>query len=110
MTAYAVGQLRGVRRNQGIVDYLHGIDATLAPFNGHFIVHGGRKIHLEGRTDDDLIIIAFPTLSAARSWYASPAYQALIPLRQQGAEGEVFIIEGVEEGHRAASILGGVQP
>lgn len=105
MTAYAVGLLRNVRLNDGIVAYLRGIDATLEPFGGRFIIHGGRKEVMEGAPSDDLIAISFPTMEAARSWYASPAYQALIGLRTQGAEGDVFLIQGVDATHRATDIL-----
>ncbi|MDZ4312807.1 MAG: DUF1330 domain-containing protein [Cypionkella sp.] len=107
MTAYAVAHLHNVTVNQGILDYLHGIDATLAPFEGHFIIHGGPREQLEGQSGGDLIVIAFPTITAARKWYASAAYKALIPLRQQGSEGEVFLIEGVDANHRATDILAG---
>jgi uncharacterized protein (DUF1330 family) len=31
-----------------IVAYVEAIDATLAPFNGRFLVHGGEKTILEG--------------------------------------------------------------
>lgn len=110
MTAYAIGQLRNVDLNQGIVDYLRGIDASLAPFDGRFIIHGGRKEALEGQPVDDLIVIAFPSLEAARGWYASPAYQALIPLRRQGAEGEIYLMDGVDADHRATDILTGSPP
>ena len=106
MTAYAVGQLRDVQVNDGIVDYLHGIDATLEPFGGHFIIHGGGRETLEGSPTDDLIVIAFPSKAAARAWYASPAYQALIPLRLQGAKGDVYLMDGVGQEHRATDILG----
>ncbi|MCZ0962662.1 DUF1330 domain-containing protein [Paracoccus benzoatiresistens] len=105
MSAYAIGQLRNVRLNEGVVAYLHGIDATLGPFGGCFIIHGGPKEILEGTPRNDLVVIAFPTIEAARAWYASPAYQALIPLRTQGAEGEIFLIQGVDEAHRATDIL-----
>lgn len=107
MTTYAVGQLRDVQMNDGIVDYLQRIDATLEPFKGHFIIHGGPREVLEGRPIDDLIVIAFPTKAAARAWYASPAYQALIPLRVQGATGDIYLIDGVGRGHRATDILRG---
>jgi hypothetical protein len=50
-------------------------------------------------------VIAFPDANAARAWYASPAYQALLPLRRRNAEGEVFLIAGVREDHRAMDIL-----
>jgi uncharacterized protein (DUF1330 family) len=31
-------------------------------------------------------VIRFPSIEASRSWFHSPAYQALVPLRQQAAE------------------------
>lgn len=105
MTAYAVGQLRNVTVNDGIIAYLERIDATLAPFHGRFIIHGGAKEVLEGQSGDDLIVIAFPTLAAARDWYMSAEYQSLIPLRTQGAQGDVFLIQGVDEHHLATDIL-----
>lgn len=105
MTAYAIAHLRDVTLNQGIVDYLRGIDATLEPFDGRFIIHGGQKDEVEGGFADDLIVISFPNLGAARDWYKSAAYQVLVPLRKQGADGEVFLIEGVDRDHKATDIL-----
>ncbi len=106
MTSYAIGHLRSVDMGPDIVAYLEGIDATLAPFDGRFIIHGGDKEHLEGAFLGDLIVIAFPTLEAARGWYASAAYRAILPLRAANAQGDVFLIDGVDEDHRAADILG----
>ena len=34
----------------------------------------------------DIVVIRFPSAAAASGWFASPAYQALIPLREQAAE------------------------
>lgn len=48
MTHYAIANLSKVRMGAGNVEYLERIDATLAPFDGHFIVHGGEPEHLEG--------------------------------------------------------------
>ena len=39
--SYAVGLLQDVRMGPAIIEYLERIDATLAPFDGHFVVHGG---------------------------------------------------------------------
>ncbi|KAA2211558.1 DUF1330 domain-containing protein [Teichococcus oryzae] len=105
MTCYAIGLLHDVRMGADIVTYLEGIDATLAPFGGRFLIHGGPCEVLEGSGGSDLIVIAFPDRAAARSWYGSPAYQALLPLRRCNARGEVFLIDGVEEGHQATDIL-----
>jgi hypothetical protein len=38
MSAYAVGHLRNIQMGPGIIAYLQGIDATLAPFQGRFII------------------------------------------------------------------------
>jgi uncharacterized protein (DUF1330 family) len=105
MTCYAIGLLHGVRMGADIITYLEGIDATLIPFGGRFLIHGGPREMLEGSSERDLIVIAFPDRAAARAWYGSPAYQALLPLRRRNARGEVFLIDGVEEGHHAADIL-----
>lgn len=105
MTCYAIGHLRNIDMSPEITAYLHAIDATLAPHEGQFIIHGGRKHPLEGTFTDDLIVIAFPDLARAEAWYASPAYQEILPLRADNAEGEVFLIEGVDKDHRATDLL-----
>jgi uncharacterized protein (DUF1330 family) len=82
MTGYAIGHLRNVNMGSDIVAYLETIDATLAPFQGRFIIHGGEKEQLEGTFPGDLIVIAFPDRQAASAWYASPAYQAILSKQQ----------------------------
>ncbi|MHA6688367.1 DUF1330 domain-containing protein [Mesorhizobium sp. A556] len=105
MTSYAIGHLRNVRMGPDIVAYLETIDATLAPFQGRFIIHGGEKEQLEGSFPDDLVVIAFPDLQAARAWYGSPAYRAILAKRTGNSQGDIFLIDGVDEDHRATDIL-----
>ncbi|CTQ45064.1 DUF1330 domain-containing protein [Roseibium aggregatum] len=105
MTCYAIGHLREIEMGPDIVAYLEGIDATLAPFDGRFIIHGGEKHQLEGAFQGDLIAIAFPDRVRAEAWYASPAYRTILPLRLNKAVGEVFLIEGVEADHKATDVL-----
>ncbi|WBU60981.1 DUF1330 domain-containing protein [Paracoccus albus] len=105
MTCYAIGRLRNVEMGAEIVAYLEAIDATLAPFEGHFIIHGGKKHMLEGTFVGDLIVIVFPDNAKAQAWYTSSAYQHIKALRTKNAEGEVFLIDGVDADHRAADIL-----
>ena len=107
MTAYAVAHLRDVRVGAWIVDYLGRIDATLAPFGGRFLVHGGDKTVLEGSWPGDLVVIGFPDLERAQAWYASADYRAIVKLRTDHAGGDVVLVEGVSEDHRATDILDG---
>ncbi len=105
MTAYAVGHLTKVEMGPEIADYLRCIDATLAPFGGRFLIHGGPVEKLEGNWTGDLIVIAFPDRRHAKDWYESDAYQAILPLRNRNSIGHVFLTDGVKEGHRATDVI-----
>lgn len=105
MAAYAVAHLRDVKIGAEIVEYLKRIDATLAPFGGHYVVHGVRPTVLEGDWQGDLIVIGFPDRARAEAWYNSPAYREIIALRRDNSAGEVILVDGVEDGHRATDIL-----
>jgi uncharacterized protein (DUF1330 family) len=105
MKAYAIAHLRSVDQNQEIVRYLERIDATLEPFGGRFIVHGGQADVREGEWPGDLIVIEFPDRNSATGWYESPAYQEILPLRTDNSEGAAIIIEGVPRDHRATDVL-----
>jgi uncharacterized protein (DUF1330 family) len=90
-----------------IVEYLERIDATLEPFAGRFLVHGGEIEVLEGVWPGHLIIIEFPDRARARGWYESNAYQRILPLRTNNSEADVVLADGVPEGHRATDVLAG---
>lgn len=105
MTAYAIAYLRDVDFGDAIIDYLSRIDATLAPFGGHFLVHGGEIDGVEGEWDGDVIVIEFPDRTAARGWYDSTAYQEILPLRTEHSTGVAAIVGGVPTGYQATDGL-----
>jgi uncharacterized protein (DUF1330 family) len=105
MASYAVGILQDVKMGPPIVEYLERIDATLAPFDGHFIVHGGVPTMLEGTSPGTLIVIEFPDGARAEGWYASSAYRDILPLRTGNSSSTVFLIDGVDRDHRATDVL-----
>lgn len=106
MTAYAVAVIHETRFGPEIKEYLQRIDATLAPFSGKYLVHGGPYVPLEGVWSGDLVVIEFPSMEQARGWYESDAYGAIRPLRTRHTLGEVLLVQGVPEGHKGADILG----
>ena len=83
MAAYAVAHLREVKFGPEIAEYLRRIDETLVPFQGRFLIHGGRAHVLEGVWHGDLIVIEFPSLARARAWYESPGYRATAMLAKR---------------------------
>lgn len=105
MPSYAIGHLRNVVMGPPIVEYLRRIDATLEPFGGRFVIHGAAPEVLEGSWTGDLVVIEFPDLERARAWYRSDAYRQIIPLRAEHSEGEIILVDGVLEPHRATDIL-----
>ena len=105
MPAYAVAHMRQVTMGPAIVEYLERIDATLAPFGGRFLVHGGDADVVEGTWHGYLIVIEFPDRGAAHDWYRSAAYQEILALRTDNSRSDIILIEGVESGHRATDVL-----
>ena len=106
MTAYAVAHMRQATMGPQIVEYLQRIDATLAPFGGRFLVHGGDVEVVENDWPGHLIVIEFPDRQQVREWYNSPAYQAIVALRTDNSQSDVIFIDGVDHPHRATDVLG----
>jgi len=106
MTTYALAHLRNVTMGPDIIAYLEGIDATLAPFGGKFVLHGdGNKRVLEGSFSGDVIMLSFPDRKAAEGWYGSEAYRTILPLRTLNSDGDVLLIDSVDDDHKATDIL-----
>ena len=42
-----------------------------------------------------IVIIEFPSMQAAKAWYASPEYAPLLALRKRASNGDLFAVEGV---------------
>ena len=105
MTAYAIAHLRDVDVNAEIVDYIKLIDETLVPFGGRFLIHGVTPEVMEEPWEGDFVVIAFPDIDAARNWYVSPGYQAILPLRTRNSRSAALIIDGVPDDYRATDFL-----
>ena len=105
MAGYAVGILNNVVIGQPIVTYLERIDETLAPFGGHFVVHGAEPIVKEGAHPGTVVVIEFPDVTSAAAWYDSAAYQAIVGLRTESSDSVVFLLDGVDADHRATDVL-----
>ncbi|MFD2053624.1 DUF1330 domain-containing protein [Mesorhizobium calcicola] len=89
-----------------IVEYLQKIDASLEPFGGRFLVHGGDVEVIENKWPGHLIIIEFPDRQQVRGWYNPAGYQAILRLRTDNSQSAVIFVDGVEHPHRATDVLG----
>ncbi|MGW0482657.1 DUF1330 domain-containing protein [Nonomuraea sp. NPDC003214] len=104
MPAFALAHLKNPHSHPDVLEYMERVDATLTPFEGRFLVHGAEPEVREGDWPGTLVIIGFPDLQAARDWYDSPAYQAILPLRTDHLESVAILVEGVAPNHKAVDL------
>ena len=99
MKAYALAHLRTPQLHPEVLEYMERIQATLDPFSGRFLVHGGEIDVKEGTWPGALVLIEFPSMAQARAWYASPAYREILPLRTDNIDGSTILVDGVAPGY-----------
>jgi uncharacterized protein (DUF1330 family) len=84
--AYVVGHIT-VKDEVKWTEYRSKVPDTLVPWGAELVFRGKQVAALSGdNPHSDIVVIQFPDTSAVNGWYASPIYQALIPLRQEAAE------------------------
>lgn len=92
MSAILVGLLN-VRETDWQEAYQRELPAVLAKHGGQILAAAPPEHFEGGEPPQRLVIFAFPDLAAARSWYADPAHEPLIKLRQSGARLDLFGLE-----------------
>lgn len=96
MSAYVVVSVE-VADAEAYAGYSLQVPSTLEPYGGEFLVRGGVIESLEGTWPSSrMVILAFPDVEQAKAWHASPAYQAILPIRQRNARTDFLVVaEGV---------------
>jgi uncharacterized protein (DUF1330 family) len=70
-------------------------EASVAAYGGRYLVRGGRVELLEGsRVPPRLVVLEFPSVDRARSWWASPEYAEAKPVRAASATTEMILVDG----------------
>jgi len=94
MPAYVIGHIT-VKDPEKWSRYRSQVAATLEPWRAELLLRGRRVGVLSGEhTYHDAVVIRFADAAAVAGWYSSPAYQALIPLREQAADMVLISYEG----------------
>jgi len=99
MPAYMVVEVKK-KDKQKYNQFIAAVSDIIAAYGGHFLVRGGRVItlfrglELERRHRDKVLILEFPTAADLTRCFTSPEYQALVPLRNAGAEIRAVMLEG----------------
>ncbi|HEY3806385.1 MAG TPA: DUF1330 domain-containing protein [Kofleriaceae bacterium] len=93
MAAYLISRL-DVSDPAAIAEYARRAPESIERYGGKYLVRRGDVTVLEGEWNPTLVIVEFPTVEAARQWYASPEYQAVRHSLFRGAERDLVIVDG----------------
>lgn len=94
MTAYAIVRVN-VTDPEQYQNYMALSPGAVAAYGGRFIARGGATEVLEGEAEDRrVVLVEFPSMEAARTFYDSPEYREARAAREGAAEMHMLIVEG----------------
>ena len=95
MSAYVILDVQ-VKDAETYARYRELSPPAVAAYGGRYLVRGGVVESLEGSwLPSRFVILEFPTMEAARAWWASSEYAAAKALRHASARTEMILVEGV---------------
>ncbi len=95
MAAYIVVRMDVTDADQYEI-YKAAAPAAIAKYGGTYLARGGAVETVEG--DDEtrrVVILQFPDMDAARTFYNSPEYTAAREKRAGASDGQFVIVEGL---------------
>ena len=97
MSAYIVAQIE-VGDIEDYREYMKQTPRIIQQFGGRFIVRGGDMETLEGPDETlRIIVIEFPTLDQAKTFYHSTEYSQARKLREGAGLAKLIAIEGYSD-------------
>ncbi len=94
MPAYLIARVQVTDWNR-YREYMKVTPAAIARYGGKFIARGGKTLTLEGPEETGrLVIIEFPDLEQAKTFYNSAEYRKARELKAGAATGQFIAIEG----------------
>ncbi|MEA3536737.1 DUF1330 domain-containing protein [Rhizobium sp. CC-YZS058] len=84
-----------VRDAERYKDYVAAAKPAFERYGAKFLARGGPFQPLEGEARGRNVVIEFPSIQAAVDCYNSPEYQRAAAIRQEVADAEMVVVEGV---------------
>ncbi len=96
MPAYVIGEI-SIHDPEGYEAYRASAGATVLAHGGRYLVRGGAVESCEGEAvTGRMVVLEFPDVAAAKAWYESDDYRAVMPIRVATSDSRMFIVEGFE--------------
>jgi uncharacterized protein (DUF1330 family) len=95
MAAYVIVEL-DVTDPAAFEEYRTQVPATIAKYGGRYLVRGGRSQTLEGDWHPRrCVLLEFPSVEQAMTFYDSPEYAPQKALRLRSARSKIVVMEGL---------------
>jgi len=77
-------------------EYIRQVPKIVEQYGGKYLARGGNVAVISGDWHPErIVLIEFGSMEKFQSWWRSPEYQAVAPLREQGAKVNAVVVEGV---------------
>lgn len=94
MPAYLIARVH-ITNLDKYKDYMKLTPAAIAKYGGRFVVRGGAVETLEGPHEHDrVVVIEFPSIERAKTFWNSPEYGEAKAKRAGAATGQFLLVEG----------------
>lgn len=95
MSAFVIVDV-SIHDNSIYNEYKKLTPAAVAAHGGKFVVRGGEAETLEGDWNPErIVVLEFPTMEQAKTWWHSSEYSEAKSLRQQAATTRMIVVPGI---------------
>jgi len=95
MSAYMIADIH-VTDPERYEEYKRLAAPSVAAHGGRYLVRGGPAERLEGMRElHRIVVLEFPDLERARTWWSSPEYAPAKAIRHESATAEMLFVEGM---------------
>ena len=95
MPAYVIVEV-AIHDSKDYEEYKKLTPATIAAYDGRFVVRGGQAETLEGDWQPErIVVLEFPTVERAKEWWGSDRYAGAKAIRHRAARSKMIVVPGV---------------
>ena len=96
MPVYMIVEAKDVTDKNGYGEYVRKVPETIEKFGGEYLARGGQVAVVSGDWKPArIIIVKFGSMDKFNSWWNSPEYRAIAPLRERSTKTNAIVIEGI---------------
>jgi uncharacterized protein (DUF1330 family) len=94
MAAYVIGTSE-ITDPAGMEEYRNRVGSVIERYGGRFLAAGAPEVREGDLRPHVAVIIEFPSLDQARTWYDSADYRELKAVRQRSTRGTTLFLDGL---------------